>query len=274
MDLDNKIKKECYRRRFSPRTTETYLNCIHKFLNYCKRDLRYISKKDAKEFLLKLSDKNVAGSTLNVYHMSIKFLLEEILNKKMKLNLRYSKTPKRLPEVLTKEETKKLFESIKNSKHSFMIMFLYSAGLRVSELLNLKVKDLELDKGYGYVRNGKGRKDRLITLSKRLIPVFRRIIEIENLKEDDLIFRNNKNGKYSPRTIQEIIKKASKKAGIKRKIHPHTLRHSFATHLIENGYDISNVQAMLGHKSPETTLIYTHIASPNLISTKSPLDEL
>lgn len=274
MDLYDRINKECYRRRFSPRTTETYIKCIERFLNYCKKDLRYIGKKDVRLFLEYLSEKNSAGSTLNVYHMALRFLFTQVLHKKMWIDIRYSKTPKRLPEVLSKEETRKLFESIKNPKHSFMIMFMYSAGLRVSELLNIKVKDLELEKAYGYVRNGKGGKDRLIVLSKRLIPVLKRIIQIENLEETDLIFRNNKNKKYSPRTIQMIIKKAVKKSGIKRKIHPHTLRHSFATHLIENGYDISNVQAMLGHKSPETTLIYTHIASPNLISTKSPLDEL
>ena len=179
-----------------------------------------------------------------------------------------------IPIYQSEEEIKKLFESIKNPKHSFMILLMYSAGLRVSELLNLKVRDLELDKGYGYVRNGKGGKDRLIILSKKLIPGLKRIIELQELNENDLIFKSNRDKKYSQRTIQRIIKKACKRANIKRKIHPHTLRHSFATHLIENGYDVTNVQALLGHKSPETTLIYTHIASPNLINTKSLLDNL
>jgi len=126
----------------------------------------------------------------------------------MWIDIKYSKTPEKLPEVLSKEETRKIFESIKNPKHSFMIMLMYSAGLRVSELLNLKVCDLELDKGYGWVRKGKGNKDRLFILSKKLIPVLRRIIDLQELKESDLIFKSNRNKRYSPRTIQEIIKKS------------------------------------------------------------------
>jgi site-specific recombinase XerD len=138
----------------------------------------------------------------------------------------------------------------------------------------MKVKDLNLEKNFGFVRNGKGGKDRLITLSNNLIPAIKKLITNENLEERDYLFKSNRNRKYSIRTIQKIVDKSAKLCGIKRKIHPHTLRHSFATHLIENGYDVTNVQALLGHKSPETTLIYTHIASPNLVSTKSPLENL
>jgi site-specific recombinase XerD len=221
-----------------------------------------------------LSEKGKAGSTLNVYHMAIRFLFTQVLDKKMWVDIKYSKTPESLPEVLSKEEVRKIFENIKNPKHSFMITLMYSAGLRVSELLNLRVCDLNLNEGHGYVRKGKGGKDRLFILSKRLIPVLKRIIDIERLKEEDLIFKSNRNKKYSPRTIQEIIKKACKKAGIKKKIHPHTLRHSFATHLIENGYSVSDVQTLLGHKSPETTMIYLHTASKNMLNIKSPLDSL
>ena len=276
VDIEKAVKTKAMRRRLSPNTIKTYLFCINKFLKWSgkEQNLGHISKKDVRLFLEHLSGKGKAGNTLNTYHMAIRFLFEEVLEKRMWINIKYSKTPKRLPEVLSKEESKKLFEAIKNSKHSFMIMFMYSAGLRVSELLNIRVKDLELEKGYGYVRNGKGNKDRLIVISKKLIPVFKRIIELDELTKDDLLFKSNRDKKYSPRTIQEIVKKACKKAGIKRKIHPHTLRHSFATHLIENGYDVTNVQAMLGHKSPETTLVYTHIASPNLVNTQSPLDDL
>jgi site-specific recombinase XerD len=192
----------------------------------------------------------------------------------MWVDIKYSKVPKRLPEVLSKEETIKLIDSIKNFKHQLMICLMYSAGLRVSELLNLKVKDLVIDKNYGYVRNGKGGKDRLFILSRNLIPAIKKLIINENLTEESFLFISKRGKKYSQRTIQKIIDKVIKESGIKRKIHPHTLRHSFATHLIENGYDITNVQCLLGHKSPETTLIYTHISSPNLINTKSPLEYL
>ncbi len=274
VNIEDSIKKECRRRRLSYQTTKTYLHCINRFLSWVKKDIRYISKKDVRLFLEYLSEKDRAGSTMNVYHMAIRFLFENVLEKRMWLDIKYSKTPKRLPEVLSKEETIKLIDSIKNFKHQLMICLMYSAGLRVSELLNLKVKDLILDKNYGFVRNGKGGKDRLFILSKNLIPAIKRLIEKENLNEENNLFQSNRNRKYSPRTIQKIIDKSINESGIKRKIHPHTLRHSFATHLIENGNDLVNVQSLLGHKSPETTLIYTHISSPNLINTKSPLENL
>ena len=273
-NLDSKIRKECKRRRLSPRTCKTYLYCINRFLNWSKKDLRYISKKDVRLFLEYLSYRDCAGSTMNVSHMALRFLFTQVLEKRMWVDIKYSKTPKRLPEVLSKKEIKKLIDSIKNSKHQLMICLMYSSGMRVSELINLKIKDLRLENNYGYVRNGKGGKDRLIVLSKNLINPIKRLIKIENLKEKDFLFKSNRGGKYNLRSIQKIVKNASKNAKLRKTISPHTLRHSFATHLIENGYDVQNVQAMLGHKSPETTLIYTHIASPNLINTQSPLETL
>lgn len=274
INVEETIKKECRRRRLSPKTTKTYLYCINRFLNWSKKDLGKISKKDVKEFLNYLSDKNLSGNTLNTHHMAIRFLFENVLEKRMWIDIKYSKVPERLPSVLTKEEIKKLLNAISNWKHRLMIEFLYGSGLRVSELLNLKLKDLNLDKNYGFVRNGKGGKDRLIVIPFVVIEKTKNLIEIEKLSENNFIFISNRKRKYSVRSIQKIIRNASKKAKLKnwKEIHPHTLRHSFATHLIESGYDITNVQAMLGHKSPETTLIYTHIASPNLVSIKSPLD--
>jgi site-specific recombinase XerD len=206
--------------------------------------------------------------------MAIKFLLEDCLNKKMNLNIRYSKIPEKLPLVLSKDEVKRLFDAIGNSKHSLMIELMYSAGLRVSELLNLKVCDLEIDKGYGFVRAGKGGKDRLFILSEKLKGRINELVDNEKINSESCLFISNRNKKYSTRSIQQIIKKARKRAKIEKKIHPHTLRHSFATHLIENGYSVSEVQSLLGHKSPETTMVYVHMASPNMLKIKSPLDDL
>lgn len=274
VNIERSVEKECRRRRLSPRTTKTYLYCINRFLEYSPKTIDKISKKDVRLFLEHLSERDLSGNSLNTYHMAIRFLFTQVLDKKMWLDIKYSKTPVRLPEVLSKDEVKKLIDSIKNFKHQLMVCFMYSSGLRVSELINMKVKDLNLDKNFGFVRNGKGGKDRLITLSNNLIPAIKKVIKDEKLSEADYLFKSNRGRKYSIRTLQKIIDKSAKSCGIKRKIHPHTLRHSFATHLIENGYDVTNVQALLGHKSPETTLIYTHIASPNLINTKSPLEDL
>lgn len=274
IDIEKSVRKECWRRRLSFQTAKTYLYCINRFLKFTRKTIDKVSKKDVREFLEHLSEKNLAGNTMNTYHMAIRFLFENVLEKRMWIDIKYSKTPERLPEVLSKDEVKKIIDSIKNFKHQLMICFMYSSGLRVSELINMKVKYLNMEKNFGFVRNGKGGKDRLITLSSNLIPAIKKLISNENLSDENYLFQSNRGKKYSIRTIQKIVDKSSKLCGIKRKIHPHTLRHSFATHLIENGYDVTNVQALLGHKSPETTLIYTHISSPNLISVKSPLESL
>ena len=274
VDIDEAVKKECKRRRYSSQTIKTYLYCINRFLKWSRKDIGHISKKDVRIFLEKLSDKGLSGNTMNTYHMAIKFLFEDVLEKRMWIDITYSKVPQKLPVVLSKEELKRLFESISNEKHKLMIELLYSTGLRVSELINLKVCDLEIDKGYGFVRAGKGNKDRLFILSPKLKDKINDLIKRDLLDNDSYLFSSNRNVKYNIRTIQQIIKKARRKAKIEKRISPHTLRHSFATHLIENGYSVNEVQNLLGHKSPETTMIYLHTASKNMINIKSPFDNI
>jgi site-specific recombinase XerD len=273
-DIYYSARRELERRRMSPRTVETYLNCIRKFLEFTNKSIDKISKAGALEFLSHLQERKYAGSSLNVYHMSIRFLMEDILRKNIKLNIKYSKRPERLPEVLTKEEVMKILDAIKNTKHKLMISLLYGAGLRVSELLNLKVRDINFENKYGFVRRGKGNKDRIFILPEKIVLNLQELIKFENLSNEGFLFLTNRREQYSPRTIAEIIKSACQINGIKRKIHPHTMRHSFATHLIQNGNSVSEVQSLLGHKSPETTMIYVHLASPKLIGIKSPLDNL
>src|SRR4030042_4412435 len=153
-----------------------------------------------------------------------------------------------------------------------MIELMYGSGLRVSELINLKVKDLEIGKNYGFVRGGKGNKDRMFILPKICSEKIKNLVEIENLEKENYLFNSNRNDKKNIGRLQEIIKRALKLAGINKKVHCHTLRHSFATHLIEQGSSVSEVQSLLGHKSPETTMIYLHNASSQMINIKSPLD--
>jgi len=250
------------------------LFCINRFLKWTGKDIGKISKKDIREFLEHLSEKERAGNTMNVYHMAIRFLFEEVLDKRIWIDIKYSKVPEKLPAVLSKEDIKQLFDVIKNQKHKLMIELLYGSGLRVSELLNIKIKDFDTNKRYGFVRHGKGNKDRLSIIPERLTDKIDELIRNENLSEESYLFTSNRKKKYNLRTLQKIVRDASKNAKIKnwKEIHPHTLRHSFATHLIENGNSLNEVQSLLGHKSPETTIIYTHIASPNMISIKSPLD--
>jgi site-specific recombinase XerD len=274
MELDEKIKRECIRRGFTDRTIETYISCINKFLRFCGKDARYVSKQDALDFLNYLSEKGLSGNSMNVYHMALRFLLEEVLRKNIHLNIKYSKRPSKLPIVLTKDETRKLIEAIKNQKHRLIIELIYSAGLRVSELTNMRVCDLRIDKNYGFVRQGKGRKDRIFIIADCLKDKLRNLIAEEKLDDENNLFLTNKRERYSARTLAEIIKTACKNSGINKKVHCHTLRHSFATHLIENSCSLSEVQSLLGHKSPETTMIYVHLAAPNMIKVRSPLESL
>ena len=276
MDVIELMKKEMLRRRYSLMTIKAYVCCIRKFLNSSKKnDIKKITKYDALEYLNKLAEKDVSGSTINVCLQSIKFMMEEILHRRRTFyNIKYAKVPKRLPTVLSQEEILTLLDSIKNKKHILAIKLMYSAGLRVSELVHLKVKDIEFDKNFGYVRGGKGNKDRLFIIAEKINKKLQDYIKENNLGSDSWLFQGYKGHHLSQKSIYMITKKAAKKAKIEKNVHPHTLRHSFSTHLIENGYSVASVQSLLGHKSPETTMVYVHMASPRMINIKSPLDTL
>ena len=261
------------RRKYSHRTIKTYKDCLKNFLKFCDKSPRSFNKLDIKNYLDILVEKGVSGSTLNVNLNALGFVIRNILNKNFMIKIKYSKTPKRLPMVLTQEEIIKLINSIENTKHKLMIKLLYSAGLRVSELVNLTVKDFEFENNYGWVRHGKGNKDRMFIIANSLKEELLNHIKENNLNYNNYLFEG-RFGAISVRSIQEIIKKVAKIAKINKKVHPHTLRHSFSTHLIENGYDVASVQSLLGHNSAQTTMVYLHIAKMSMINVKSPLDNL
>ncbi len=269
MDAIELVRKEGVRRGYSFRTINTYIFSLKKFLKFYKGDIRKIGKKDVKAYLNYLISRNVCGSSLNVNLCALKFLMRDILNKSFVFKIKFSKIPKKLPIVLSKEEVFNLIDSVKNKKHKLVVKLMYGAGLRVSEVVNLKVKDLEGD--YGWVRNGKGGKDRLFLIPNSLREELMEFTKEENL--DSWIFKGRID-RISVRSVQEIVKKACKKIKIKKRVSCHTLRHSFSTHLIENGYDVASVQTLLGHSSMNTTMVYVHIAKPKLINVKSPLDSL
>jgi len=269
-DVNLAIRTKCKRHRYSDETAKAYIYWVSKFLDWLGKDLRYASKKDASAFLQKLDNRNLTGNTLNQAHMALKFLFEDAMDKRMWITIKYAKVPRRIQKVLTKEEVKKLLYNIRNHKHKIMIALMYASGLRVSELINLKIKDLNFKENYGFVRNGKGGKDRILAIPEKLKRVLIQIC-VSRDREDNLFLTNRKE-KYNVRSLQQIVKKAAKSAGLDwKEIHCHTLRHSFATHLIEQGASVSEVQASLGHKSPETSMNYVH-SSGKMIGIKSPLD--
>ncbi|MGC9310044.1 MAG: tyrosine-type recombinase/integrase, partial [Candidatus Nanoarchaeia archaeon] len=261
-DVDLAVKSKCKRYHYSNQTAKAYLYWIHRFLNWSKKELGKISKKDVSAFLQKLDNNNLSGNTLNQAHMAIKFLFEDVMNRKMWINIKYTKVPKKIQRVLTKQEVKILLDNIKNNKHRLMIELMYSAGLRVSEIVNMKVENLVWVNGklvnYGFIRNGKGGKDRLFIIANHINNKLQKLIDKEKLEKEDYLFLTNRGKRYNIRSLQQIVKKSVKSAEIEnwQEIHCHTLRHSFATHLIEQGTSIGEVQSILGHKNPETSLGY------------------
>ncbi len=272
MNINELIRKEGLRRGLRPRTIKTYQQCVERFFRKSGKEPLSLHKQDIKDFLDVLINKGAPGNTLNVYLNALKFFYEEVLHRKLTLKIRYTRVAKKLPDFLTKEETLKLISAIENPKHSLMIRFLYSSGLRISELLNLKIRDLNILEGHGWVRNGKGGKDRPFIIAHSLKEELQHYIEDKN--HEGWLFIGWNNSPYDDSSIREILKKAVKKAKLSKKVHPHMLRHSFATHLIQNGYSPLEVQPLLGHNNVNTTMVYVHLAATNLLNVKSPLDSL
>jgi integrase/recombinase XerD len=273
MNIAELVKKEALRRGLSKKTIDTYNNCLSKFFRIIKKDPKELTKKDILNYIDGLIERKAPGNTINVYLNSLKFFYEQVLKRKLTVNIKFHKKRKYLPTFLTKEEVNLFFSKIKNRKHLLMVTLLYSAGLRVGELVKLKVQDLDLYNNYGWVRQGKGNKDRLFILSLKIKDELTNWIQEKELEPKDYLFTgNNKHTHYSIESIQQIIKKAAKISRIGKNVHPHTLRHSFATHLIQNGNSVFEVQQLLGHNNVNTTMIYLHMASPDLLKIKSPYD--
>jgi len=265
-----KLETELKLRAFSPRTVQSYLFYNRKFLEFIKKEPEQMNEDDIKKYIASLMEKNISPKSIIMIKAALKFFYDEVLGKNI-VNIKSPKVSQKLPVVLTREEIKKLIDSIKNEKHRLIIALLYSSGMRLSELVNLKVGDLELEERIGWVRGGKGAKDRLFLISHKLLDELKE--NTKGKKESDFIFEGYK-GSMSPRNIQKIVTSETKKAGIKKSVHVHTLRHTFATHLLESGEDIRKIQELLGHANLSTTQIYTHVSTEELKKIKNPLDEL
>ncbi len=177
-----------------------------------------------------------------------------------------------LPVVLSKREVIDLVRSTRNLKHRAILGMIYSAGLRISELINLKISHIDIDRRQIFIRDSKGRKDRYVVLSEGFLPLFQNYLR--TYRPDDYFVEGPGGGKYSASSIRKFLKRSCKLARIGKKVTPHTLRHSYATHLLENGVSVRHIQELLGHAKPETTMIYTHIAKKDLLNIRSPLDSI
>ena len=263
-----KLKAELKIRGFSPLTVRNYSFFVTKFLKRINKPVEQLNEEDIKLYLSEMFDTK-SRNTIMLAAASIKFLYKEILKKDIH-NLTLPKKEKTLPQVLTKDETRKLLESAETKKSRLLMSFLYSSGLRVSELVNLKKDDINLQDKMGWVRKGKGSKDRMFTISESLCSDLKLFLE----KHPNHVYLFSETKPLTTRNIQKIVIKTAKKAGIPKKVTPHTLRHSFATHLLESGVDIRVIQELLGHASLNTTQIYAHVSMEMLKSVKNPLDEI
>jgi integrase/recombinase XerD len=264
----NKLNTELKIRGFSQLTVRNYSFFVNKFILKANKPVEQLTQDDARNYLAEMFE-DKSKNTIMLAAAALKFFYAEILKKDFG-EIKMPKKDKRLPEVLTRDEVSKLINSAETRKSRLILSLLYSSGLRVSELVNLKPQDINFAENIGWVRGGKGSKDRMFTLSSNLgVEIKEYLKRKENSKylfseEDPLTTRN----------IQKIVKQLRTKADIQKKITPHTLRHSFATHLLENGTDIRMIQALLGHSSLNTTQIYTHISSDQIKKIQNPLDVL
>ncbi|MEK6800748.1 MAG: site-specific tyrosine recombinase/integron integrase [Nanoarchaeota archaeon] len=269
MESIDKLKSELKIRGFSPLTVRNYTFFVEKFMQRINKSPLDLNEDDVKIYLSEMFDTK-SKNTIMLAAASLKFFFLEVLKKDFK-NIPLPKKEKKLPEILSKEEIINLINSTDTIKSRLMISFLYSTGLRVSEIVKLKIEDLNLNENTGWVRKGKGSKDRIFVFSKGLGDEIKEYIEMRG-KENLYVFSKEK--PLTTRNIQKIISGTRKRAGITKRVTPHTLRHSFATHLLENGTDIRTIQAILGHASLNTTQVYTHISSDQIKKVKNPFDGL
>ena len=261
-------------RGYSSNTIRTYLACLHYFKNYFMGfEIDQLTKDDILAYLFHLIQEDYSKSTQNQHINAIKFYFEKCLGRKKEYyHIERPRQDKKLPVVLSKHEIQSLFQATHNLKHLTVLAVIYSCGLRVSEIIHLKIKDIDSQRMVINIRKAKGNKDRQVQLTNQILALLRRYYK-KYLPVNELIM-GQKGGPYSASSIQKIIKRTALKAKIYKPITPHTLRHSFATHLLENGTDIRYIQFILGHSDIKTTQIYTHVTSAHLKNIKNPSDDL
>lgn len=263
-------------KRHSENTIKTYLDAIKSFLVFSdQKKCAEITNEDVviynNDYILK---NNLSASYQNQVVNAIKLFFKTVQNKKIEVDkIHRPKRAKILPNVLSKEEVKLILEAHSNLKHKTMLSLIYSCGLRRSELLNLKPIDIDSKRNIVIIRQSKGKKDRIVPLSLKILEMLRKYY-IEYKPKTWLFEGQAVNTKYSDRSLVEVLKKSVRLAGIKKPVTLHWLRHSFATHLLESGTDLRYIQELLGHNSSKTTEIYTHVSTKSLQSIRSPFDDL
>lgn len=273
IELPPEYLEKLERKRYSQSTIKTYLGYMRDFVKELKgKDLLDISPEEINAYILKLiRKKGISSSQQNQRINAIKFYYEKVLGQKKRFyTIERPKKSRTLPKVLTETEVLSVLKSLENIKHKAIIGTIYSSGLRRGELINLRKQDIVFENKILNIRGGKGKKDRISVLSDSMAIVIKKYLEMH--KPNYWLFEGPNRKQYSATSISKILDRAAQKAGIEMKVTPHMLRHSFATHLLEQGIDIRYIQTILGHESTKTTEIYTHVSKKSLSNIRSPLD--
>ncbi|MDP2630146.1 MAG: tyrosine-type recombinase/integrase [Candidatus Uhrbacteria bacterium] len=256
-------------RNYSPRTRDVYKHCLRAYLRQKDAPAQVCNPDRVKEFLMALYDRGAASQTVTLHFHAIRFYYRDVMGCAVQIPWRTPKRPQRLPVILSRDEIERLLGAVKNKKHYLLLSLSYGAGLRVSEAINLHICDVDLDELVVTIRQSKGKKDRRTVLPEKLKNDLRSLMAGREVRE--YLFESNRGGKLSERSAQKIFDSALKTSGNQKDASFHSLRHSFATHLLENGVDVRYVQELLGHANIRTTQIYTHLTNPALKNIRSPL---
>jgi len=264
----DKMEMELKLRNYSPRTRDAYLSCLADYFHFKQDEPNRPDQDNIRQYLLKLQDKNYSPQTVNLRLNAIKFFYREIVGSPEPIKLKFTKRNKSLPLVLSRQEIRNLLAGVKNDKHRLLLSLAYGAGLRVSEVVRLRVADLDFGELTLRVNQSKGKKDRLTLIPEKMLN------DLKNLTAGkpagDYVFESERGGRLTERTAQIVFERARLAAAIKKDATFRSLRHSFATHLLENGTDVRYVQELLGHANIRTTQIYTHVTNPAIRNIKSP----
>lgn len=271
-DIFQLYERELKLRNYSPKTIKTYSSLLGKFIkHFHPLNPRGITPQMIKEYLyLLLTKEQASSSTVDQTINALRFLYVDIYRSRFDFGeIARPRSEKRLPVVLSRDEVLVLLDAVTNPTHRLMLQLIYSSGLRVSEVVNLRVQDIQLYNLTLFVRGGKGHKDRITIFSDKIKPQLLR--QMGGKLPADFLFITQRGGKYTTRAVQKVFEQAVRQAGIQKTVSCHTLRHCFATHLLEAGTDIRYIQNLLGHASIVTTNIYTKVRNPHLFKIKSPL---
>jgi len=271
--LREQMFREMQIRNYSPKTIRNYLSSISKISQHYKITPDKLTQDQIKSYIqARINAGNFSASSVNQLISAYKILLVDVLNCKWEeISIKRPRREKRLPIVFSKEEIDRLLDVTKNLKHKAILCVTYSAGLRKSETLNLRIGDIDSDRMQILIRSGKGKKMRYSLLGERTLDILRQYFQ--RYKPHDYLFPGQIQSKpLSERTVEVVFKQAMKRANITKPAYFHCLRHSFATHLLEQGANLKAIQQLLGHKSLRTTSVYLHVAACDVMMVKSPID--